>query len=113
MLLIVQHYQIQLVPIIFQIYFLIHMAATLEKPENVLHAFVVSTTFFKNIYLVENFATNYVFTIYQLCDLGQDSYSESEFLKVELIIPMWLVVIKFKQCLSKCLVKYEAPYTWK
>lgn len=46
MLLIVQHYQIQLVPIIFQIYFLIHMAATLEKPENVLHAFVVSTTFF-------------------------------------------------------------------
>lgn len=47
MLLIVQHYQIQLVPIIFQIYFLIHMAATLEKTENVLHAFVVSTTFFK------------------------------------------------------------------
>lgn len=34
----------------------------------------------KNIYLVENFATNYIFTIYQLCELGQDSYSESELL---------------------------------
>lgn len=61
MLLIVQHYQIQLVPLTFQGYFSIQLGATPGNIERVLHTFV-----------------DCIFTIYQICDLGQDNYSESE-----------------------------------
>ena len=53
----------------FKINFLIQLAATLEKA--VLHAFVVSMRFLK--YIIDNklFSTCHIFSIHQLCDLGQ------------------------------------------
>lgn len=80
-MLLILHYKIQLVPIIFPIYFLIQLAGTLEKAKNILHFFFLWFLwggFY--IQLVEDFAANYIVTIYQLCDLGQGNYSECEFL---------------------------------